>query len=136
MTKNNTQITSLAPYYSHGQWVFDNENFGLVEEAFVCGMSEIIDFVLESSGIDPQSVDGGFRLTFSGDPFPDAVHSLTWSEEGWGGNIYTLDRSDMVGWLCPALLHFFSEAPKKIYVAVGLLDSREKNLTKTLTCHK
>jgi len=136
MKLNKTQITSLAPYYSHGQWVFDSENFGLVEEAFVCGMSEIIDYVLEASGIEPKSVDGGFRLTFSGDPFPDASHSLSWRRKDSGGNTYTLDGTEMEGWLCPALLHFFEKAPKKIHVQVALLKSHEKNLTPTISCGK
>jgi|TARA_R110002074_G_scaffold326863_1_gene497350 hypothetical protein len=126
MTKNNTQITSLAPYYIHGQWVFDNDLYGLVEEAFVSGMSEIIDFVLEDVDIDPESVESGFRLTFSKGVFPAATHALTWVEAEQGGNVYTLDGDGqygetMVGWLCPALLHFFETAPKKIYFGVSKL---------------
>ena len=56
---------TLQPYRYLGQWVFDDETRGLQAEAFVCGMSEIIDDVLVANGIDPVDVQDGFRLTFS-----------------------------------------------------------------------
>jgi hypothetical protein len=34
------------------------------------------------------------------------------------GNWYYAERLDMEGWLCPALLHYFPEAPKHLYVQV------------------
>jgi hypothetical protein len=124
LKNNKTQITSLAPYFCHGQWVFDDDRFGLHREAFVCGMSEIIDYVLTDSGIDPEDVEGGFRLTFSKDKFPDSTHSLSWLRASEGGNDYVLDGlgqygEKMEGWLCPALFHFFDKAPKKLYFSVA-----------------
>ena len=36
----------------------------------------------------------------------------------FGGNSYYSPDLEMEGWLCPALLRYFTEAPKKIYVQV------------------
>ena len=133
---NQNQIRSIEPYMCHGEWAFDDDTTGLVQEPFVCGMSEILDFCLEDSGIDPEEVEGGFRLTFSKDKWPDSTHSLTWLGASEGGNDYELDsecrnltihNSDrhydvpegMKGWLCPALYHYFDDAPEKIYLSVA-----------------
>tara|TARA_R110001592_G_scaffold114605_3_gene314569 strand:+ start:440 stop:1078 length:639 start_codon:yes stop_codon:yes gene_type:complete len=133
---NQTQIRSIEPYMCHGEWAFDDDTTGLVQEAFVCGMSEILDFCLEDSGIDPEEVGDGFKLTFSKDKWPDSTHSLTWLGDSEGGNDYELDsecrnltihNSDrrydvpegMKGWLCPALYHYFDDAPEKIYLSVA-----------------
>jgi hypothetical protein len=35
-----------------------------------------------------------------------------------GGNVYYSGDFDSEGWLCPALLRYFDEAPKKLYLAV------------------
>ena len=138
---NQTQIRTLEPYFCAGEWVFDDDRIGLEAEAFVCGMSEILDFCLEDSGIDPEEVEGGFKLTFSKDKWPDSTHSLTWLGASMGGNDYELDsecrnlsihNSDrhydvpegMKGWLCPTFCgcYFGDEPPKKIYLSVAFLD--------------
>ena len=119
--KNNTQIQSLVPYYLHHQWVFDSDKHGLSEEAFVCGMSEIIDEVLTENDIEPRSVELGFRLTFGAKPWPKSTHRLTWIREEYDGNVYEIQLNSgetMQGWLCPALLCYFDKAPKEIYVSV------------------
>lgn len=38
-------------------------------------------------------------------------------EEG-GGNVYRWTEKGMEGWLCPALLRYFEQAPAKLYVQV------------------
>jgi hypothetical protein len=118
----NTQITSIRPYRLHNQWVFDSDRHGLIEEAFVCGMTEIIDEVLHDNDIDPDTVaDKGFRLTFSAKPWPESTHCLKWDREEYDGNVYyaTLnDGEQMQGWLCPALFRFFEDAPKEIHCSV------------------
>lgn len=118
---NKTQIQSIAPYFLHSQWVFDSDRHGLYEEAFVCGMSEIIDAVLEDNDIVPASVESGFRLTFSANKWPKSTHSLKWLAAEDDGNVYEIRLKDgvtMQGWLCPALFCFFDEAPKEIHVGV------------------
>ena len=90
---NKNAMFTLQPYRYLGQWVFDDETRGLQAEAFVCGMSEIIDDVLVANGIDPVDVQDGFRLTFSTTPLPDHTHSLTWDRKGEGGNWYRCDQT-------------------------------------------
>jgi hypothetical protein len=36
--------------------------------------------------------------------------------EDGGGNWYYSAQLDLEGWLCPALLRYFAEAPKQLYV--------------------
>ena len=125
-TKNkpvsNNAMFTLQLYRYLNQWVFDDPVRGLQYEAFVCGMSEIIDEVLVANDIDPVDVQDGFRMTFSTTPFPDHTHSLTWEREGDGGNWYRCDQTHQSGWLCPALFLYYPEAPKKLYARADKLD--------------
>ena len=41
---------------------------------------------------------------------------LSWLREEMGGNVYRW--KGMEGWLCPALLRYFPQAPEKLYVQV------------------
>ena len=56
----------IAPYKYEGMWVFDDPAVGLVREPFVAGADLIIDRLVESI---PDAAKG-FRLIFSGAPFP------------------------------------------------------------------
>jgi hypothetical protein len=117
-----TCVRSIMPYRLHGQWVFDDKSVGLQAEAFVCGMSEILDQLLRDSGIDPKKVRNGFRLTYSPIPFPSHVYAIHWSHAEAGGNVYTCPQNGMIGWLCPALYKYFDKAPERIYFRADLLD--------------
>lgn len=117
-----TCVRSIVPYRLHGQWVFDDPTVGLRAEAFVCGMSEILDQLLRDSGIDPRTVRTGFRLTYSPIPFPNHVYAIHWSHAESGGNVYTCPQNGMIGWLCPALYKYFDKAPERIYFRADLLD--------------
>src|SRR6476620_6030226 len=120
---------TLYPYLlDNACWVFDDERTGLKEEAFVLGMSEIITKVVEAKAI-PNAAKG-FILTFDLVPFGQDVE-LSWLPHdearqslGWRptdfpdlGNWYkgNVFGQEMLGWLCPALFLYFSEAPKNIY---------------------
>jgi hypothetical protein len=119
---NNTMFT-LQPYRYLDQWVFDDFTRGLVAEAFVCGMSEIIDEVLLESEIDPVDVQDGFRMTFSTTAFPDHTHSLSWERgDEESGNWYRCDQTNQSGWLCPALFLFFPKAPERLYARADKLN--------------
>jgi hypothetical protein len=104
----NTQITSIRPYRLHNQWVFDSDRHGLIEEAFVCGMTEIIDEVLHDNDIDPDTVaDKGFRLTFSAKPWPESTHCLKWDREEYDGNSllrYSERRRTNAGLVMPCIV--------------------------------
>lgn len=65
----------------------------------------------------------GFKLIFSANPFPGHQAELTWQKEEYGGNWYRWDAKNLEGWLCPALFHYFNQAPAKIYCQAERLRS-------------
>lgn len=112
---------TIYPYLIGSTWVFDDERVGLKEEAFVCGMSEMISRLIEVKEM-PNAVQG-FAMQFSNEPFEGADVELHWlraDEPGsfMGGNWYsgTIAGLEMEGWLCPALFCFFQNAPKLLFV--------------------
>lgn len=105
-------IMGIFPYRCYGTWVFDDLSVGLVREPFVSGVPEIIDIFV--AGIP--HADKGFRLFFSGTPFPGYQYRLTWLRGEGGGNWYGFEATE--GWLCPALFKYFEQAPTDIYVKV------------------
>ena len=110
MGKNSLMI--IAPYRWGGTWVFDDPVTGLVREPFVAGVPEMIDVLLERKGIKADQ----FRLIFSATPFPGYDQKIEHVETADGGNYYRSDEFEMIGWLCPALLHYFPIPPREIYV--------------------
>lgn len=71
--------------------------------------------MIDSLVKDIPNAQSGFRLTFSGSPFPGYQKRFTWMRSESGGNWYRMDSSNMEGWLCPALFKYFKEAPKELY---------------------
>ena len=102
----------IAPYSHAGTWVFDDPSRDLHQEPFVVGVPRMIDALV--SGIP--GADKGFRLLFSAQEFPGYTHLLEWRRADVSGNWYYSAKLDAEGWLCPAFLKYFSEAPKKVYV--------------------
>jgi len=107
----------ICPYRWQGMWVFDDDSVGLHREPFVGGIPEMIDRLVK----DVPGADQGFCLTFSTNPFPGSQLHLHWVEgdkknsEGFG-NTYFCREYETTGWLCPALFHYFREAPPHLYV--------------------
>lgn len=111
----------LFPYLWNGIWVFDDPTVGLVKEAFVAGIPEILESLHEKEGIEHPET--GFRLIFSAVPFPSHQLKGTWiREEAIGGNWYRTDDGKE-GWLCPALFQYFETAPKNLYIRVETLNT-------------
>ena len=108
------QINVIAPYRHLGMWVFDDARVGLSAEPFVGGADTMLDRVTA----DIPDADKGFVLVFSADAFPGAQLRLEWVREEGGGNVYYSPELDAEGWLCPALLRYFSEPPGAIFVQV------------------
>ena len=106
-------INVIYPYKNSGMWVFDDERVGLDREPFVAGADAMIDQVLAQKEI--KNPEKGFRLVFSAGEFPKYDVRFDWVREGDGGNWYKSEEFKMEGWLCPALLKYFDEAPKHIY---------------------
>lgn len=106
-------ISVIAPYKYEGMWVFDDPVVGLIREPFVAGVGTMIDKLVVSI----PDAKKGFRLIFSETPFPGYIAKLEWQrEEEYGGNWYYSQQFDSEGWLCPALLRYFDEAPRELYV--------------------
>ena len=105
-------ILILEPYRYGGTWVFDDPRTGLVREPFVAGIPEMIDHLVRKI----PDAETGFRMLFSAQPFPEHMMKVVWRRADRGGNWYYSEELDMEGWLCPALLKYFREAPKEIYV--------------------
>jgi len=113
------RILTLYPYLYSGTdcWVFDDERTGLKAEAFVLGTSEMITRVVEHKRI--QKAAQGFLLTFSDQPFDGHDVERHWvRSEVAGGNWYEGEvlGEPMENWLCPALLLYFVDPPKRLYV--------------------
>jgi hypothetical protein len=61
----------------------------------------------------------GFSLSFSDEPFHGHDFELHWlRSDGCAGNWYagTVVGQRMEGWLCPALLLYFEQAPRRIFI--------------------
>lgn len=107
----------IAPYRSHGFWVFDDPAVGLRQEPFISGADRILDVLTEAI---PDAASG-FRLVFSPAPFPGHHARFALSRPEHGGNWYAWPERGIEGWLCPALFKYFEEAPAEIYVQVSPL---------------
>ncbi len=104
----------IVPYKYQGMWVFDDPSVGLNKEPFIAGIDTLID---KATAHIPDA-QHGFRAIFSAAPFPGANFTLQWRREESGGNWYYSPEFRQEGWLCPALLKYFSSAPPEIYVKV------------------
>ena len=105
-------LVVIMPYRHAGTWVFDDAAVGLKQEPFVAGIPQMIDKLVE----DVPNAEEGFRLIFSAEEFPGYTHKLVWRRKDTTGNWYYSAEFDAEGWLCPALLKYYREAPKEIYV--------------------
>ena len=112
------RVLTLYPYLLNDScWVFDDARTGLKEEAFVLGMTEMISRVVETK--DLPDAARGFAMSFSAEPFAGNDVELHWLRpDGNSGNWYegTVVGERMEGWLCPALLLYFEQAPRRIFV--------------------
>jgi hypothetical protein len=115
---NTNSIQMLGIYRTTMTWAFDDPRVGLVREPFVCGIETIIDDTfLTKTGKKPRPGDTA-QLLFSENSFPGHDLVLEWESSQDGGNWYTVEGTDQRGWLCPALYHYFSVAPRKLYVCL------------------
>jgi pimeloyl-ACP methyl ester carboxylesterase len=114
--RGTNQIFTIKPYRWEGIWVFDDPQRGLIKEALVAGMPEMIEFATQQAGIPHP--ERGFVALFSKDPFPGEMIALEWVREDMGGNVYRWPEVGLEGWLCPALFRYFTTAPKRLHLAV------------------
>jgi hypothetical protein len=107
-------LFAIKPYKWEGLWVFDDPNVGLVKEPFVGGADAMIDVATA----DIPDADKGFVAIFSANWFPGAQITLDWARALAIGNVYVWQEKDMEGWLCPALLRYFPEPPRQLFIQV------------------
>ena len=67
---------TIYPYQYEDIWVFDDENTGLKEEAFIRGASEMISRIVDAKQIP--NAGRGFALTFSDQEFEGKDTELEW----------------------------------------------------------
>jgi hypothetical protein len=110
------QINVIHPYRFKDQWVFDDKDRGLLKEPFVGGADTILDTLTANI----PNAGKGITVIFSASAFPGCQSALMWYsvDEKYGGNWYYEEGSQQWGWLCPALMKYFDEAPKTIYFQV------------------
>ena len=113
MTVNNS-IFTIDPYWDEITWVFDDDRVGLIREPFIAGIPDMINHMVR----DIPDADNGFRCYFSKTEYPGYSYALSWTGEEYGGHWYKMDQEPFLsGWLCPAMFHYFTEAPEKLYVS-------------------
>ena len=110
----NNSIFVIKPYKWEGLWVFDDANVGLVKEPFVGGADTMIDVATAQI----PNAEKGFLAVFSAGNFPGAQIDLDWVRADGSGNVYRWKENEMEGWLCPALLRYFSDPPAKLFIQV------------------
>ncbi|MFC2172122.1 DUF6717 family protein [Acidobacteriota bacterium] len=110
----------IFPYRYNDTWVFDDEARDVSKEPFVCGIPAMIDCMVE----DIPGANMGFKLIFSASPFPGHQAELTWMREEDDGHWYEWKDQNISGWLCPVLLRFFADAPRRLYIKAEQVQER------------
>jgi hypothetical protein len=107
-------VNVIAPYKHHGMWVFDDARVGLHQEPFVGGADTMIDKAVAAI----PDAERGFVMVFSRSAFPGHQIKLEWRRNDGAGDWYWSPQLQQEGWLCPALLKYFDQAPREIFVQV------------------
>jgi hypothetical protein len=117
--ENSNAILVIAPYWSHGTWVFDDPSVGLVREPFVSGVPEILTALVSAI----PNAQQGFRLLFSAKPFPGFQAEYLRETTEYSGTWYRTSDGRR-GWLCPALFKYYRVAPERLYVRAEPLNQK------------
>lgn len=107
-------IRVIYPYWHNGSLVFDDAAVGLAREPFVAGA----DTALGALASQIPGCEERFTLNFSDQPFPGYQTRAQWLHAEGNGNWYEFVDSGVKGWLCPALLKYFDEAPQNIFIEI------------------
>ena len=113
-------INIIYPHKVYNTWCFTDESVGLREEPFIGDTNSVIDSFTHSL----DNPEKGFKLIFSGEPFPEYDYIVEHlSKDEASGNWYKVVGRNTPFWLCNALMKYFDQAPKEIYVKVEQLNS-------------
>lgn len=112
-------IHCIHPYMSGNTLVFDDAAAGLVREPLIGKTDLILMQAARLAGADPNH----FTLFFADGPFPGRQAVAIWLEKGEAnyGDWYRVTLPDIGtvdGWLCPALLKYFPQAPPSIHFQI------------------
>jgi hypothetical protein len=112
-------LFTIHPYQDGGVLAFDDASTGLVREALVGGTDLILKVMAKQAGANPDH----FTLIFSAIPFPGYQAQAEWIDKGelGFGDVYRVTVPGLIdseGWLCPALLKYFDQAPATIYFQI------------------
>jgi hypothetical protein len=98
---------------------------GLVQEPFVLGADKMISLVVKARRQELPNAESGFRMLFSSNPIPGFDIEIKYSRDDSGGAWYEISSSPHKlienkighpGWLCPAMFHYFTNPPQRIYM--------------------
>ncbi len=115
----------IRPYYHFGLWVFDDKSTGLIQEAFVYGADDFIEYIIANKFKDKTGISC-LSLTFSvqAPEYPDYKLLRTGFMEQ--GTLYKVDNTNFLNyknenslWFCAAMNLYFPESPEVIYVQAG-----------------
>lgn len=115
------KLFTLSAFFKDGLWMFNDPRRDIYEEPFIAGADIMFDVM--SKRIDRPEINFCFIL-FANAPLPTCdVHAKHLKPDGYGGHVYCVKQftDQLIGfefWLCPALLKFFPEAPKDLFVKV------------------
>jgi hypothetical protein len=107
-------MMTLTIYKTNGVWMFDDEEKGILQEPFVDGFTELIDFILKEFGLF-QGSHRGIDIEFSAtQDHPDMVKIEKIQDLGddWASYRY----KNMVGSLCPVTLEYLGKHPEYFFV--------------------
>lgn len=107
--KTKNQVNVIYPYRNkYGIWAFDDEETGLDGEVFVGDINTMIDMYAQGKK--------EVIVYISSEPIEGQTLQLNRLKEHEGN--YQLEGTNVVGWLCPATLKYFSNYPKNIYARI------------------
>ena len=107
-------LFTISPYLTEDNvLVFDDPSVGLVREPFVMGADDVLIDLAKAHGADPSH----FTIIFSDRHFPKPSAVFAKVRDEMGGATYRNDEGEE-GWLCPALLCYFSTPPEQLFVQV------------------
>jgi hypothetical protein len=94
-----------------GLWKFDDERYGLRAEPLVDSATKLIDKLLKTARCNLCTV------LVSNERVSKRQTRFEWlCATEPTGNVYVLPATGESGWLCPALFHYFDQAPQALFV--------------------
>lgn len=114
----------LRWHQGENTWCFDIPFAGIIDEPFVDGIPELIEFHLNRKGKLKEAKKTGICVLFSGttkkpDCFKNGIYAkLQRREEDNGGCWYWDAAAKAHGWLCPNLYQFFARPPRQVHFCI------------------